>query len=125
MGAELRVHDPYVDHWYEFESQDTYPAPGHSWGRFFRNQDDLTKLTVGKDLKKEIKGIQALILAVPHSEYMDLNPKQIVKYAGGPIAVIDCFGILTDEKIKEYLKLGCEVKALGRGHIQRLKEELK
>jgi len=125
MGAELRVHDPYVDHWYEFESQDTYPAPGHSWGRFFRNQDDLTKLTVGKDLKKEIKGIQALILAVPHSEYMDLNPKQMVKYAGGPIAVIDCFGILTDEKIKEYLKLGCEVKALGRGHIQRLKEELK
>jgi len=125
MGAELRVHDPYVDHWYEFESQDTYPAPGHSWGRFFRNQEDLTKLTVGKDLKKEMKGIEALILAVPHSEYMDLNPKQMVKYAGGPIAVIDCFGILTDEKIKEYLKLGCEVKALGRGHIQRLKEELK
>ncbi len=125
MGAELRVHDPYVEHWYEFESQDTYPAPGHSWARFFRNQDDLKKLTVGKDLKKEMKGIQALILAVPHSEYMDLNPKQIVKYAGGPIAVIDCFGILTDEKIKEYLKLGCEVKALGRGHIQRLKEELK
>lgn len=125
MGAELRVHDPYVDHWYEFESQDTYPAPGHSWGRFFRNQEDLTKLTVGKDLKKEMKGIEALIIAVPHSEYMYLNPKQMVKYAGGPIAVIDCFGILTDEKIKEYLKLGCEVKALGRGHIQRLKEELK
>ncbi|HAQ61825.1 TPA: GDP-mannose dehydrogenase [Candidatus Delongbacteria bacterium] len=125
MGAELKVHDPYVDHWYEFESQDTYPAPGHSWARFFRNQGDLTKLKVGKDLKKEMKGIEALILAVPHSEYMNLNPKQMVKYAGGPIAVIDCFGILSDDKIKEYLKLGCEVKALGRGHIQRLKEELK
>jgi len=35
MGAELRVHDPYVDHWYEFEKQDSYPAPGHSWSRFF------------------------------------------------------------------------------------------
>ena len=28
MGAEMRVHDPYVDHWYELESQDVYPAPG-------------------------------------------------------------------------------------------------
>ena len=125
MGAELRVHDPYVDHWYEFESQDTYPAPGHSWARFFRNQDDLIKLRVGKDLKKELKGSEALILAVPHSEYMDLDPKMLIKWAGGPIAVIDCFGILSDDKIKQYLKLGCEVKALGRGHIQRLKEELK
>ena len=25
MGAEMRVHDPYVDHWYEFEKQDTVP----------------------------------------------------------------------------------------------------
>ena len=39
MGAEMRVHDPYVEHWYEFEEQDTYPAPGHSLARFFRNQD--------------------------------------------------------------------------------------
>ena len=30
MGAEMRVHDPYVDHWYEFEKQESYPAPGHS-----------------------------------------------------------------------------------------------
>ncbi len=125
MGAEIGVHDPYVEHWYEFESQDTYPAPGHSWARFFRNQDDLTKLRVGKDLKKEIAGAEAVILAVPHSEYMKLDPKKIVKWAGGPIAVIDCFGILSDDSIKEYLKLGCEVKALGRGHIQRLKEEIR
>jgi UDP-N-acetyl-D-glucosamine dehydrogenase len=125
MGAEIRVHDPYVDHWYEFESQDTYPAPGHSWARFFRNQEDLTKLRVGKDLKAELKGAEAVILAVPHSDYMKLDPKQMVKWAGGPLAVIDCFGILSDETIKQYLKLGCEVKALGRGHIQRLKEEIR
>ena len=125
MGAELRVHDPYVDHWYEFESQDTYPTPGHSWARFFRNQDELTKLKVGKDLQKELNGVEALILAVPHSQYLKLDPAQIVKWAGGPLAVIDCFGILSDDIIRKYLKLGCEVKALGRGHIQRLKEELK
>ena len=28
MGAEMRVHDPYVDHWYELEAQDvTRPRP--------------------------------------------------------------------------------------------------
>jgi len=30
MGAEIRVHDPYVEHWWEFEQQDTYPAVGQS-----------------------------------------------------------------------------------------------
>ncbi|NQU74871.1 MAG: GDP-mannose dehydrogenase, partial [Planctomycetes bacterium] len=25
MGAEISVHDPYVEHWYELEEQDTYP----------------------------------------------------------------------------------------------------
>ncbi len=41
MGAYMRVHDPYVEHWYELEMQETYPSPGHSWSRFFRNQEDL------------------------------------------------------------------------------------
>ena len=35
------------------------------------------------------------------------------------------FGILDDEKIRRYFELGCEVKALGRGHIQRIKEEVR
>ena len=26
MGAEIKVHDPYVDHWYELEEQDSYPS---------------------------------------------------------------------------------------------------
>jgi UDP-N-acetyl-D-glucosamine dehydrogenase len=123
MGAEMRVHDPYVDHWYEFESQDVYPAPGHSWSRFFRNQDELTNLKVQKELPGALKGAEALILAVPHVQYLQLKPRDIVNWAGGPIAVIDCFGILKDEDIEEYFKLGCEVKALGRGHIQKIKEK--
>lgn len=40
-------------------------------------------------------------------------------------AVIDCFGILDDGKIRRYLELGCEVEGLGRGHIKRPKEEIK
>jgi UDP-N-acetyl-D-glucosamine dehydrogenase len=124
MGAEMRIHDPYVDHWYELEQQDTYPAPGHSWARFFRNQEGLVNAVVEKDLAKAIQGAEAVVLAVPHEPYLKLDPEQIVKWAGAPLAVIDCFGILTDDKIRRYFELGCEVKALGRGHIQRIKKEV-
>lgn len=125
MGAEMRVHDPYVEHWYELEQQETYPAPGHSWSRFFRNQDGLVNICVHKDMRTALKKAEAVIFAVPHAEYLKYNPADIVKWAGGPIAVVDCFGILSDDKIRSYFKLGCEVKALGRGHIQRIKEEVR
>ena len=125
MGAEMRVHDPYVAHWYELEEQDTYPAPGHSWARFFRNQEHLKDLRVEPDLEVALKDAEALILAVPHAPYLELDPDDVVRWAGGPMAVVDCFGILDDDKIKRYFELGCEVKALGRGHIQRIKEAVR
>jgi nucleotide sugar dehydrogenase len=125
MGAEMSVHDPYLKHWYELEKQDTYPAPGHSLARFFRNQDELVNTNVRHDLAAALKGAQAIILAVPHAPYLQLDPDKIVKWAGAPLAVIDCFGILEDDKIRRYFELGCEVKALGRGHIQRIKEEVR
>ncbi len=125
MSAEMRVHDPYLEHWYELEKQDTYPAPGHSLGRFFRNQDDLVNIRVQSDLKVSLDSVKAVILAVPHSPYRELDPDEIVEWAGGPLAVIDCFGILDDGRIRRYFELGCEVKGLGRGHIQRIKEEVR
>ncbi len=123
MGAEIRVHDPYVEHWWEFEQQDTYPAEGQSKAQFFRNQEKLKEIRIEQNLNKALKGAEAVILAVPHSAYMDLDPDKVVKTIGQPAAIIDCFGILSDDKIRRYFKLGCEVKGLGRGHIQRLKEE--
>jgi len=121
MGADMRVHDPYVDIWYEFTTQEDSEQ---SWKRFFHNQSHLNELAVAKDLPASLKGVDALILAVPHSQYRELLPDDVVGWAGGKIAVIDCFGILSDEKIRRYIQLGCEVKALGRGHIQRLKREV-
>jgi UDP-N-acetyl-D-mannosaminuronate dehydrogenase len=124
MGAEIRVHDPYVAHWYELESQEVYPAPGHSWKRFFRNQDELANTQVAHDLSKALQDAEAMILAVPHEPYLDLKPDDVISWAGQALAVIDCFGILSDDKIRRYFELGCEVKALGRGHIQRIKKEV-
>lgn len=122
MGAEIRVHDPYVDHWFEFENQEEYPD--NSKSIFFRNQKKLKDLKVQKDLKESLINIDALVMAVRHEAYLKLDPARIVKIAGHPIAVIDCFGILDDDRIRQYIALGCEVKGLGRGHIKRLKDEV-
>jgi len=125
MGAEMRVHDPYVDHWYELEKQDVYPSPGHSLARFFRNQEELVNIRVQHDLAAALKGVQVVIFAVPHGPYLQLEPEKIVEWAGAPLAVVDCYGLLDDGKIRRYFELGCEVKGLGRGHIQRIKEEVR
>jgi len=123
MGADVRVHDPYLEHWFELEVQETYPAAGHSWSRFFKGQEKLSQIRIQKDLAAALSGAKAVILAVPHSPYLEMDPEEIVRWAGGPLAV-DCFGILDDVRIAKYLELGCEVKALGRGHIERIKEEI-
>ncbi len=125
MSADMHVHDPYLEHWFELEKQDTYPAPGHSWARFFRNQNHLVNIQIQKDLATALKDMAAVILAVPHEPYLKLDPEKIVEWAGGPLAIIDCFGILDDKSIERYFELGCEVKALGRGHIQRIKEKVR
>jgi UDP-N-acetyl-D-mannosaminuronate dehydrogenase len=125
MGAELRVHDPYVQHWWEFESQDTYPSAGYSWARFFRNQEKLKNLRITQDISVALKNVDAVILAVRHEQYLKLDPDDVVKKIGKPAAIIDCFAILDDAAIKRYFELGCEVKGLGRGHVNRIKKLVK
>lgn len=125
MGGDVRVHDPYVEHWWEFEAQDTYPSVGASWARFFRNQETLKDLRVKNDLPATLKGADAVVLAVRHKEYLNLDPDDVVDMVGAPAAIVDCFGVLDDEKIRRFFELGCEVKGLGRGHIQRIKEEVR
>ena len=125
MGAEVTAHDPYVKHWWELEKQEAYPAPGHSWSRFFRNQEDLNKLRISKSVVEAVSGADAVVLAVRHREYLELTPEDLVKAAAKPLAVVDCFGILDDPAIRRYFELGCEVKGLGRGHIKRIKDQVR
>lgn len=125
MGANVKVHDPYVDHWWELEAQDTYPQSGHSLKRFFSRQESLTSLRLEGDLPKALHHVDALVLAVRHEAYLKLKPDEVFKAVGRPFAVVDCFCILDDAKIRRYLELGCEVKGMGRGHIRRIKEGMR
>jgi nucleotide sugar dehydrogenase len=125
MGAEIKAHDPYVQHWWELEKQDTYPSTGKGWSRFFRNQDYLNEFRMIPDLEEALKGSDAIVLAVRHQAYLDLDPDEVIRMTGGPVAVVDCFGILDDERIERYFELGCEVKGLGRGQINRIKDKVR
>ena len=122
MGADVVVHDPYVKHWWEFEKQESYPAPGHSRARFFRNQEKLAELRVNQDISETLGKADAVVLAVRHEMYLKLTPDDILGMTGRPVAVVDCFGILDDAKIRRFFELGCEVKGLGRGHVKRIKD---
>ena len=121
MGALVSVHDPYVKTWVEFENQD---ADSHSKMQFFRNQEGLSDIEVTSDLPMSLSGVDAVVLAVPHAEYLDLDPEVMVNLVGKPFAIIDCFCILDDDTIRRYIELGCEVKGLGRGHIKRIKDSV-
>ena len=125
MGAEIAVNDPYVKHWWELEKQETYPAPDHSMKQFFRNQDKLSEIRIQADLAAVLKFGDAVIFAVRHQDYLELDPEDVVKMIGQPAAIIDCFGLLDDKKIRRYFELGCEVKGLGRGHVKRIKDEVR
>lgn len=124
MGADMKVHDPFVDHWWELEKQDEYPHPDYSLKRFFDRQDNLSKLRMEKDMWVSMKNVDAIILAAKHKQYLNLDPEEVVKAVGKPCAIIDCFTILNDDQIKKYFELGCEVKGMGRGHIQRIKKSV-
>jgi len=124
MGADVVVHDPYVKRWWELEKQESYPAPGHSMARFFRNQEGLKDLAVCDRLETALTGGDALVLAVGHQAYRDLTPDAVIGMTGRPVAVVDCFNLLDDARIRRYFELGCEVKGLGRGHVKRIKDSV-
>ncbi len=123
MGGEVVVHDPYLKHWWEFEKQDAYPAPGCSLSRFFRNQEGLCDLRVKQDLGDALRDADAVVLAVRHEMYRELTPDALVEMIGRPAAIVDCFCMLDDAAIRRLFEMECEVKGLGRGHIQRIKEK--
>jgi UDP-N-acetyl-D-glucosamine dehydrogenase len=125
MGASVKVHDPYVEHWWEFEAQDTYPHPGYSLSRFFHRQDSLKNLRIEKDLWAALKGVDAVVLAVRHAPYLKLDPDEVFTAVGRPFALVDCFCVLNDDQIRRYLELGCEVKGMGRGHVKRIKDSIR
>lgn len=96
--AVVKVLDPYVEYWAELEEVKVYSK-----------------------LEDILPGVDVVIFAVGHDEYRKLKPAAVVKLCGTKPLIIDCSNFLSDDKIKEYHKLGCKVKGVGKGHIEKLK----
>jgi UDP-N-acetyl-D-glucosamine dehydrogenase len=124
MGASIRVHDPYLESWPEMAGEVT-AGEDHCYARFFSRQESLRGLGIETDMWAAMRGIRALVLAVRHKDYLSLDPDAVYKAVGQPFAVVDCFCILDDARIERYFELGCEVKGLGRGHIQRIRDKVR
>jgi UDP-N-acetyl-D-mannosaminuronate dehydrogenase len=57
-------------------------------------------------LAEALKGSDAVIFAVRHQPYLNMEPDKVVEMIGQPAAIVDCFGILEDEEIEKYFELG-------------------
>jgi nucleotide sugar dehydrogenase len=95
--ALVKVHDPYVESWPEVE-----------------------EITVHAKLDEVLPDADVIVFAVGHDEYRSLKPETLVNATGKKPLIIDCSNFLTDDTIKQYLKLGCKVKGVGKGHIDSL-----
>lgn len=95
--AIVRAHDPYVDFWAELEN-----------------------VPVLKDWQTTLNDADVVIFAVGHQDYLNASPTEIIKMTGKKPLIIDCSNFLSDDRIKQYLELGCEVKGIGKGHITSL-----
>jgi len=98
-GAVVSVQDPLVKVWPE-----------------------VPEAKVGKDIEASLKDKDAVVFAVKHKEYLNFSPEKLVKAVGKSPAIVDTQNILDDDTIKGYLKLGCVVKGVGKGHIKFLEE---
>ena len=65
---------PYVEHWWEFEAQDTYPHPATAWPGSSTARSRSRICASSQDLWKALKGVDAVVLAVRHEPYLDLDP---------------------------------------------------
>ena len=95
--AEVTCHDTYVEFWAEMETEKVY-----------------------NNLDEVLPGAEVVIFAVGHSEYKNIEPEELVEKCDTKPLIIDCSNFLSDEKIKQYLNLGCKVKGVGKGHIKNL-----
>jgi nucleotide sugar dehydrogenase len=95
--AEVKVHDPYVKSWPEMEDID-----------------------IEEKLEDAVAEAEVVVFAVGHDEYKQLEPKELIEKCSCTPLIIDCSNFISDAKIIEYLNLGCQVKGVGKGHIDNL-----
>jgi len=92
--ASVKAHDPYVEVWPELE-----------------------EIHVNSDLYDVLPDADVVIFAVGHSQYKNLDPKELLAICKTKPLIVDCSNFLSDATINVYKGLGCKVRGVGKGHI--------
>jgi nucleotide sugar dehydrogenase len=87
-GATVRCHDPLVRHWRELQ------------------------LAVKSELLA-LRGVDAVVFAVPHAGYRELDPERWLN--GARPVVLDSADVLSPAQRAAFAALGCKVASIGRG----------
>ncbi len=122
LGVEVSAHDPYVETWPEMKFQEENYA--HSLVRYFRHQEALRDMEIRKDLAAALEGVDGVVLLVRHKDYLGLDPAWMLRTIGRPFALVDAFGILGDDRIEAYIRAGCPVRCVARGHVERIQRRI-
>ena len=92
--ALVKAHDPYVEAWPELE-----------------------EIHVQNDLNDVLPDADVVIFAVGHSQYKQIEPKDLLAICKTKPLIVDCSNFLSDATINIYKGLGCKVRGVGKGHI--------
>jgi UDP-N-acetyl-D-glucosamine dehydrogenase len=95
--AVVKVHDPYVEAWPEVD-----------------------EITVYSKFEDVLPDADVVVFAVGHDAYRNLAPDKLVTMTGKKPLIVDCSNFLSDDTIRQYKQLGCQVKGVGKGHIASL-----
>lgn len=96
-GATVLLHDSFVDFWPEMD------------------------LVVSNDLK-ELSQLQPeiVVLAVRHTEYIQLSATQLVELFPGARLFVDANNLIDDEKAALLTRKGVKLVGVGKGHWERV-----
>lgn len=98
-GARMILHDPLVDYWPELD---------------LRIQTDLNTTKAGT--------VDAIILAIGHDEYINIQPRQYARLLKPKGLILDCSNVIDDKKAGILRKLNYKVIGVGKGHWNRIED---
>ncbi len=93
QGADVLIHDPWVREWTERPD-----------------------LSIIPDLADALRGVDGVILAVAHGDYVGLAPQQLLQWIEPGAFVVDAQNIVDDDKAALLHSAGLRLTGVGKGH---------
>ena len=102
------------------------PPRASPWARFFRNQEDVDgHARPAGPARRPARAPRPSSSPCGTRRTWSSCPSEVVGMGRRPAGRRRLLRHPDDDQIRRYFELGCEVKGLGRGHVQRIKEDVR